>query len=676
MKRLLAMVVVLVVVMVAGGTASAHSRLKLKVEADLDGGQEVLAVVTEMTGEIGVEIKNNRLKFELKVEDNSHDISAAHLHCAPPGVNGPVGITLFSGSFTDTKGKVAKGRISAPDQGNGCGWSDLADVATAIQSGGVYANVHTTEASGGVPSGEIRGNLPGDDTRPNPLTQAVEAIGGQDALNELERLEITSTGATWIDFESPQPGGLMETSTYARTYTFDLPDEKLRIDVDRQTLFEAFQFSPPQSYSMVLGENVGGITAGAGVLVPAGNIPSQAVASVGKQQRLFNPHFLLQEALLRPGLAGDGGTVDVDGRSHRILTLADDIAEIRLFVEADTGLISKLETIENHARVRDTSLEVRYGDWQERDSLLFPTTVELYFGGLLVHEETRSAVESDPSFPDDHFDLPPEADPTAFDAEAFAFGEQTHHIVEAFFNTGFDFYDPQPGLAPPAELAPGVALLASGANTLVIGHDNGLVVLEAPFSPAHGTDVVDAIGQQFPGDPITHVIPSHHHMDHTSGVRSLVAAGATAVVGNGVGDLWNDVLSAESTIRPDALAGSGPTGVVQELDFEGSFVIADDDITTTVQHISTIHADDMVITIIETGGQRFVYEADLYNAGFGGTIVVGGPEAFFAALRDLDIIDQSCSSALPLTIVPAHGVPQTLQDSLAELEGRGVDVGC
>ena len=306
---------------------------------------------------------------------------------------------------------------------------------------------------------------------------------------------------------------------------------------------------------------------------------------------------------------------------------------------------------------------------------MFPTTVEFYVGGVLVHQETRLAVELEPSLPDDHFDLPPEADPTAFDAEAFAFGQQTHHVVEAFFSLGF-FYEPQGGFVP-TELAPGLTLLASGANTVVIDNDEGLVVLEAPTTPAHGTDIVDAINQLFPGDPITHVVQSHHHVDHASGVRSLVAAGATVVVGNGGGDFWDDVLSAESSIRPDALVSSGVTGVVEELGSEASFIIADDDITTTVYHTpANPHADDMVITTIETGGHMYVFQADLYNAGFGFTLVLGGPEALFEALRDLDIIDPSCDSALPLTIIPVHGIPQTLAASLAELDNAGIDVGC
>ena len=136
--------------------------LDIEAEADLDGSQEVPSVTTDMTGEVEVEIEEGELEFELEVEDNSNDIFAAHIHCAPPGSNGPVGITLFVGSFTGEEGTLAEGTITAPDAGNGCGWDSLADVAADIASGNTYVNVHTTAASGGVPSGEIRGNLIGD----------------------------------------------------------------------------------------------------------------------------------------------------------------------------------------------------------------------------------------------------------------------------------------------------------------------------------------------------------------------------------------------------------------------------------------------------------------------------------------------------------------------------------
>ena len=56
----------------------------------------------------------------------------------------------------------------------------------------------------------------------NAFQQAVEAIGGEDALSGLSRLQIDATGERWIDHESPQPGGVEELSSYTTSYKFDL----------------------------------------------------------------------------------------------------------------------------------------------------------------------------------------------------------------------------------------------------------------------------------------------------------------------------------------------------------------------------------------------------------------------------------------------------------------------
>jgi glyoxylase-like metal-dependent hydrolase (beta-lactamase superfamily II) len=327
--------------------------------------------------------------------------------------------------------------------------------------------------------------------------------------------------------------------------------------------------------------------------------------------------------------------------------------------------------------VRDFPLEVRYDDWQSAGALSFPNSVQLYASGLLLWEETRTSVELEPTLPDDHFALSAEVDMSAVDAELLAYGELTSALQEAFSGgLGFN-YAPVAGLAPAAELAPGLTLLGSGANTLLVETTDGIIVIEAPTSPDHGSAIVSATNELFPDSPITHIIQSHDDVDHASGVRSLVAAGATAVVGNGAADFWAQVLSAESTISPDALAAAGVTGVVEELEAGGSLTVADDgDISVTVYHVANPHSNDMVITAIETDGQLYVYEGDLYNAGLGGTLVIDGPASLFDAMRDIGLIDASCGSAVPLTIIPAHGFPFTLADSIAELADQGQEIGC
>ncbi|MFT5682275.1 MAG: glyoxylase-like metal-dependent hydrolase (beta-lactamase superfamily II) [Myxococcota bacterium] len=520
----------------------------------------------------------------------------------------------------------------------------------------------------------------GDDTGStslvqSPLEQAVDAIGGQEALTGLERLRIEASGSRRIDYEGMTPSDIQDASTYTSTYLHDLATDDLRVDMTRNVLFDAFQFFPEESYSVVLNGEVGGVTAPAG-FSPPGAMPSQHVGALRQQQRFFNPHVLLRAALSDPAASGDGGEATYDDRPHRILTLQDGGVELRLFVDAETGLISKLATMENSPLFRDVPIEVLYTDWQVHGTLAVPGRVELYAVEGLVHEEVRTTVDVEPTdVSADAFELPAEAGTPEVDTDRFEFGRQSHQVVEAFFLIVFG-YD-SGGTVQTSELAPGVMLLGAAHNSVAVVVDGNLVVLEAPITPEHGTAIVSSLEAEFPGMPITHVIQSHHHQDHSAGVRSLADAGATVVVGPGVQSFYEDVLAAPSTLRPDALSRSQSPTAVEEIAANGTTVITGTESTVTAYHLSAnSHAADMVITLIDTGEARFVYEADLYSAGYGFSVVVGGPEAFMAGLRDFDIIDADCESPVPLTVIPAHGLVQSLEDSIAELDALGLDIGC
>lgn len=99
---------------------------------------------------------------------NIENVFAAHIHCGAAGVAGPVGVTLFMGPVGGGRvdGVLAQGVITAPDAGNGCGWTDLAMVIAALGSGDAYVNVHTSDGlapadsgPGDFPAGEIRGQI-------------------------------------------------------------------------------------------------------------------------------------------------------------------------------------------------------------------------------------------------------------------------------------------------------------------------------------------------------------------------------------------------------------------------------------------------------------------------------------------------------------------------------------
>jgi hypothetical protein len=137
--------------------------------AQLDGDQEVPPRETEATGEASFQLSDEtELEFTLIVF-NVQNLIAAHIHCAPTGENGPVGVTLFrpvapGGGAVDTFS--AGGTITTPDTDNGCEWADVAAVVEAMRSDNAYVNVHTDDGDdpadtgpGDFPDGEIRGQI-------------------------------------------------------------------------------------------------------------------------------------------------------------------------------------------------------------------------------------------------------------------------------------------------------------------------------------------------------------------------------------------------------------------------------------------------------------------------------------------------------------------------------------
>jgi len=137
--------------------------------ATLSGDQEVPARDTEATGVAKFKVREDgtALLFKVNVADIENAF-AAHIHCAAVGVNGPVGVTLFGGPVGGgaVMGTLAEGTITGPDPGNTCGWTDLAAVLAAMDSGDTYVNVHTNDGvppantgPGDFPGGEIRGQI-------------------------------------------------------------------------------------------------------------------------------------------------------------------------------------------------------------------------------------------------------------------------------------------------------------------------------------------------------------------------------------------------------------------------------------------------------------------------------------------------------------------------------------
>jgi hypothetical protein len=148
-------------------TASAEPPQARIFFAHLTGDEEVPQRETDARG-VALFIADkdgDEIDFKIVVA-RIDNVVAAHIHCGEAGVNRPVGVTLFMGAPAggSENGILASGTITAPDPGNACGWTSVAQVIAAMRTGNTYTNVHTNDGvapidtgPGDFPGGEIRG---------------------------------------------------------------------------------------------------------------------------------------------------------------------------------------------------------------------------------------------------------------------------------------------------------------------------------------------------------------------------------------------------------------------------------------------------------------------------------------------------------------------------------------
>jgi hypothetical protein len=160
-KRYLLMSI-LVLLAVALLTTTAFAGQNRNFVAPLSGGEEVPPVDTNARGlaKFQVSKDGDSIRYKLIVA-NIENVTQAHIHLAPAGVNGPVVVWLYPsappaqlipGSFN---GILAEGTITEADLVGLLAGEPLERLIEEMAAGNTYVNVHTSQ----FPPGEIRGQI-------------------------------------------------------------------------------------------------------------------------------------------------------------------------------------------------------------------------------------------------------------------------------------------------------------------------------------------------------------------------------------------------------------------------------------------------------------------------------------------------------------------------------------
>ena len=150
----------LAVSILAASAAPSHAE---RFSASLSGDNEVPPINSAGTGNFQMTIRPDAINFSLSFADLSSPLSVAHLHFAPSKVSGGVMIFLCGGgnqpacpatTSGNITGTITAANVTGPT-GQGIAPGDLDSALEAVRDGLSYANMHTTNFTGG----EIRGNV-------------------------------------------------------------------------------------------------------------------------------------------------------------------------------------------------------------------------------------------------------------------------------------------------------------------------------------------------------------------------------------------------------------------------------------------------------------------------------------------------------------------------------------
>src|SRR5262245_14400769 len=211
-------------------------------------------------------------------------------------------------------------------------------------------------------------------------------------------------------------------------------------------------------------------------------------------------------------------------------------------------------------------------------------------------------------------------------------------------------------------LGNGVWLIGgAGANSVAVEFRDFITVVEGPQDDARSNAVIAEVKRVIPNKPIRYLVNTHHHWDHSGGIRGFAAAGATIVTHESNRDFYEKVVLAPQarSLSPDRLSqfpfattGPGP----QRLEtFADRWAISDGTQTVMVYHVDGLdHAADMAIAYIPSA--KILINADM------GPPTPGAPAANVNAST---VALYNITKRLRLDVtqhVPIHGNPSSQAD--------------
>jgi glyoxylase-like metal-dependent hydrolase (beta-lactamase superfamily II) len=138
-----------------------------------------------------------------------------------------------------------------------------------------------------------------------------------------------------------------------------------------------------------------------------------------------------------------------------------------------------------------------------------------------------------------------------------------------------------------------------------------VMLIDAPQNDARTLAVIAKARELRPGKPLTHVVNSHHHFDHSGGIRAAVSEGLTVITHQGNSAFIEEVVKRPHTRVPDALSKNPKPLKIETV--AGEKVITDGTMTVHLYDAPSEHSETMLMAYLPR--ERALVVIDLYEPG-------------------------------------------------------------
>jgi glyoxylase-like metal-dependent hydrolase (beta-lactamase superfamily II) len=409
------------------------------------------------------------------------------------------------------------------------------------------------------------------------VRDAAAALGGQDRIAAAKTLTEIGTGVQYNLGQELTPDAHSQTYTVsAYRRMFDAAGARARTELTRKPEFVHFQGPAPQTQvSGVDGEvayNIGG----------NGNATRAPQAAAERRNELLQHPLTAIRAALDPAaklsnLRSEGGQslLDVSAVDGRQFTLA---------VDATTHLPGRVSARGDNANLGDVTNSTAFADYRDVGGLKLPAKLTTSVDDFVTQELTLSAQQLDGSV----------------DIAA------PNNVAQAAAPM------PPPPRVTAEPLAKGVWWLAGGSHhSVVVEFADHLMLIEAPLNEARALAVIAKARELVPGKPLTQLVTTHYHFDHSAGVRAAISEGLAIIALQSNVAFLEQAAQRPHTLMPDALARSPRAAHIEGFDAERT--ISDGTMTVTLFAEPSTHSQTMLVAWLPK--QKLLVEADLYTPG-------------------------------------------------------------